>query len=176
MMRSVDLSGRFGDMKKGVAFRDTLSREAHWFQLWYLSFQNLPVLCIMGTQYIVDDTLLRNVVLATNFEALNSFILKQPSGLNLSKTAEHFAKLVQGYDIVVLAPIGFVVFSALHEISSLSRGLWSAYPLKDPSNSPKSASNLFIHENASSILVSEEIRILPLKMRIKYHEYEAILP
>ena len=74
----------------------------------------------MGAQYIVDDTLLWNVVLATNFEALNSFVLKQPSGLNLSQTAEHFAKLIQGYDIVVLAPIGFIVFSALHEISSLS--------------------------------------------------------
>ena len=120
----------------------------------------------MGAQYIVDDTLLRNVVLATNFEALNSLVLKQPSGLKLSQTAEHFAKLVQGYDIVVLAPIGFVVFSALHEISSLSGKPWRAYPLKDPSNSSKSASNLFKHENASSILVSEEIRIFPLKMRI----------
>ena len=97
----------------------------------------------MGAQYIVDDTLLRNMVLATNFEALNSFVLKQPSGLNLSQTAEHFAKLVQGYDIVVLAPIGFIVFSALHEISSLSSKHWSAHPLKDPSNSSKSASNLF---------------------------------
>ena len=29
LMCSVDLSGRFGDMKKGVAFRDTLSREAY---------------------------------------------------------------------------------------------------------------------------------------------------
>ena len=74
----------------------------------------------MGAQYIVDDTLLWNVVLATNFEALNSFVLKQPSGLNLSQTAKHLAKLVQGYNIIVLAPIGFIVFSALHEISSLS--------------------------------------------------------
>ena len=74
----------------------------------------------MGAQYIVDDTLLWNVVLATNFESLYSFVLKQPSGLNLSQTAEHFAKLIQGYDIVVLAPVVFVVFSALHEISSLS--------------------------------------------------------
>ena len=74
----------------------------------------------MGTQYIVDDTLLWNVVLATNFETLYSFVLKQPSGLNLSQTAEHLAELVQGYNIIVLAPIGFIVFSALHEISSLS--------------------------------------------------------
>ena len=111
--------------------------------LWNLSFQNLPVLRIMGTQYIVDDALLWDVVLATNFETLHYFVLKQPPCLNLSQTAEHFAKLIQGYDIVVLAPIGFVVFSALHEISSLSGKLWSAYPLKDPSNSSKSASNLF---------------------------------
>ena len=74
----------------------------------------------MGAQYIVDDTLLWNVVLATNFETLYSFVLKQPSGLNLSQTAKHLAKLVQGYNIIVLAPIGFIVFSALHEISSLS--------------------------------------------------------
>ena len=91
-------------MKKGVAFRDTLSREAYWFQLWYLSLEDLSVLCIVGAQYIVDDALLRNVVLAANFETLHSFVLKQPSGLNLSQTAEHFAKLIQGYDIVVLAP------------------------------------------------------------------------
>ena len=74
----------------------------------------------MGAQYIVDDTLLWNVVLAANFETLHSFVLKQPSGLNLSQTAKHLAKLVQGYNIIVLAPIGFIVFSALHEISSLS--------------------------------------------------------
>ena len=48
----------------------------------------------MGAQYIVDDTLLWNVVLATNFETLYSFVLKQPSALTLSQTAEHFAKLV----------------------------------------------------------------------------------
>ena len=76
----------------------------------------MSILCIMGAQYIVDNALLWNVVLATNFEALHSFVLKEPSGLNLSQTAEHFAKLVQGYDIVVLAPIGFIVFSVLHEI------------------------------------------------------------
>ena len=80
----------------------------------------MSVLRIMGAQYIVDDTLLWNVVLATNFETLYSFVLKQPSGLNLSQTAKHLAKLVQGYNIIVLAPIGFIVFSALHEISSLS--------------------------------------------------------
>lgn len=74
----------------------------------------------MATQNIVDNALLWDVVLATNFEALNSFVLKQPSGLNLSQTAKHLAKLVQGYNIIVLAPIGFIVFSALHEISSLS--------------------------------------------------------
>ena len=70
----------------------------------------------MATQNIVDNALLWDVVLATNFEALNSFVLKQPSGLNLSQTAKHLAKLVQGYNIIVLAPIGFIVFSALHEI------------------------------------------------------------
>ncbi len=74
----------------------------------------------MATQNIVDDALLWDVVLATNFETLYSFVLKQPSGLNLSQTAKHLAKLVQGYNIIVLAPIGFIVFSALHEISSLS--------------------------------------------------------
>ena len=74
----------------------------------------------MATQNIVDNALLWDVVLATNFETLYSFVLKQPSGLNLSQTAEHLAELVQGYNIIVLAPIGFIVFSALHEISSLS--------------------------------------------------------
>ena len=128
----------------------------------------------MGAQYIVDDTLLWNVVLATNFETLYSFVLKQPSGLNLSQTAKHLAKLVQGYNIIVLAPIGFIVFSALHEISSLSGKLWGAYPLKDPSNSSKSASNLFKCLFAFSRLVSVEIRILSFKMRIKYHEYGEI--
>lgn len=166
----------FGDVKKGVAFRDTLSREAYWFQLWYLCFQNLPVLCIMGTQYIVDDTLLRNVVFATNFEALNSFALKQPSGLNLSQTAKHFAELIQGYDIVVLAPVGFVVFSVLHEISSLSGWLWGAYPLKDPSNSSKSASNLFKCLFSFLIPVSEDNRIIQLEIRSEWHNFGEILP
>ena len=83
----------------------------------------MSVLCIVGAQYIVDDALLWDVVLATNFETLYSFVLKQPSGLNLSQTAEHFAELVQGYDIIVLAPVDFVVFSVVHEISSLPGGL-----------------------------------------------------
>ena len=117
----------------------------------------------MGAQYIVDDTLLWNVVLATNFETLYSFVLKQPSGLNLSQTAKHLAKLVQGYNIIVLAPIGFIVFSALHEISSLSGKLWGAYPLKDPSNSSKSASNLFKRLYAFSRLVSVEIQTFSFK-------------
>ena len=156
-------------MKHDAPFEESI-------ELWNLSLKNVPVLRIMSAQYIVDDTLLRNMVLATNFEALNSFVLKQPSGLNLSQTAEHFAKLVQGYDIVVLAPIGFVVFSALHEISSLSSGHWSAHPLKDPSNSSKSASNLFEWLFAFSRLVSAENRTLPLKMRIKYHECGEIVP
>ena len=130
----------------------------------------------MGTQYIVDDTLLRDVILATNFEALYSFVLKQPSGLNLSQTAKHFAKLIQGYDIIVLAPVGFVVFSALREISSLSGKLWGAYPLKDPSNSSKSASNLFKCLFASSIPIFKEIRTIQLEIRIEWHNFGEILP
>lgn len=114
----------------------------------------------MGAQHIVDNALLWNVVLATDFETLHSFVLKQPSGLNFSQTAEHFAKLVQGNDIVVLAPIGFVVFSALHEIFSLSGKPWRAYPLKYPLNSSKSASNLFKWLFAFSRLVSAENRTL----------------
>lgn len=46
------------------------------FFLWYLSLEDLSVLCIVSAQNIVDDALLWNVVLTTNFETLHGFILK----------------------------------------------------------------------------------------------------
>lgn len=111
--------------------------------LRYLSLKDLPVLRKVGTQDIVDNALLGNAALAFDFETLYDLILEQSSSLNLSQTSKRFSEFVQGNNIFVLAPIGLIVFSAPHGISSLSGGSRSADPFKYPSNSLKNAPNLF---------------------------------
>ena len=119
----------------------TLSHTYTTSKLRNLRFKILPVLGIMGTQHIINHAGFWNSVLPAYLEALYNFLLKKPSCLNITDSAEHFSEVLKIHHVFIVLPIGFVELSASHFIIPF-QSVVRQHPSKHPSKGSKIASNL----------------------------------